>query len=134
MHLRHLMDEKIALWKWLAETCEQPGNRWEYQVLYEAALRSRFHGILLRFLTRNKFEVCSWDGHEIEGFNRKTFPRYHAEYADGSLEPFVQQEYLVDTPIDLDWEETTKLLKTATPFVVAGNPELEAQWQREWGK
>lgn len=93
-----------------------------------------FQEILLGFMTRNQFEVCSWDGQEIEGYNRKSSPRYHAEYANGSLEPFNQQEYTVDSPIDLDWEETTGLLQTAASFVVAANPELEAQWQKEWGR
>jgi hypothetical protein len=56
MSTQHPTDEKIALWKWLADTCQLPGNQWEYKVLYEAAHRRRYEAAMR---DRQEFEAAN---------------------------------------------------------------------------
>lgn len=92
-----------------------------------------YEEILAAFMQRNEFEVCYWDGREIEGYIRRLPPTYYEPFANGFLEPFVQQEYMAGTTTDLDWIATTDRMSNAMPVLVALNDDLKEQWKKEWG-
>lgn len=84
--------------------------------------------LLREFMECHQFDVVSWDGETIEGYNVRTG-------TDGNLflEPFEQVEYVAGSPIDVDWEDTSAMIdasRGSKSLVVAKTNEALRMWER----
>lgn len=78
------------------------------------------------FLEQFKFHVGYWDGEELTFYSRRA-------YSDNSLEPLGIEEFSIGSQTDKAWGELASSLPEDRSIVVALSPDLEQQWQKEFG-